>query len=156
MGAVYFYHLIRQPLEVTLPVLLGKAGQAGWRIAVRGVDRDRMAWLDEKLWLGADEDFLPHGLAGGAHDADQPVLLTCEAQAANAPACVMAIDEAMVEPGEVEALERVCILFDGNDPGAVRKARSQWKSLTGAGCSAQYWSQESGPWQKKAEHPPGP
>ena len=76
MGDVYFYHLTRQPLEHTLPALLGKARQAGWRIAVRGTDAARMAWLDDQLWLGADDAFLPHGLAGGPHDADQPILLT--------------------------------------------------------------------------------
>ena len=52
MGAAYFYHLTRQPLEAALPMLLGKARGAGWRIAVRGRDAARMDWLDEKLWLG--------------------------------------------------------------------------------------------------------
>ena len=79
MGAVYFYHLTRQPLEHTLPVLLDKARQAGWRIAVRGTDPARMDWLDEKLWLGPEDGFLPHGRAGGPHDAEQPILLTAEA-----------------------------------------------------------------------------
>jgi len=151
MGAVYFYHLTRQPLERTLPVLLDKARQAGWRIAVRGTDPARMDWLDEKLWLGPEDGFLPHGCAGGPHDAAQPILLTTEAQAANEPACVMAVDGAAVDPAEVAALERVCILFDGNDDAAVQHARGQWKALTGAGCAAQYWSEESGRWEKKAE-----
>lgn len=75
MGAAYFYHLTQKPLEATLPMLLGKALGAGWRVAVRGTDAARMEWLDQKLWLGAEEGFLPHGLAGGAHDAAQPVLL---------------------------------------------------------------------------------
>ena len=68
MGAVYFYHLTRTPLEATLPTLLGKARKAGWRVSVRGTSAERMAWLDEKLWLGTDEQFLPHGLAGGPFD----------------------------------------------------------------------------------------
>ncbi len=151
MGAVYFYHLTRQPLEQTLPVLLDKARQAGWRIAVRGTDPARLDWLDEKLWLGPEEGFLPHGRAGGPHDADQPILLTTEFEAANEPSCVMAVDGASVEPSEVEAMERVCILFDGNDGEAVQHARGQWKTLTSAGCSAQFWSEESGRWEKKAE-----
>jgi len=151
MGAVYFYHLTRRPLEKTLPVLLGKAQQAGWRIAVRGVDAARMDWLDEKLWLGPEEGFLAHGREGGPHDALQPVLLTCRAEAANNPDCVMAVDGASVEPDEVSAMERVCILFDGNDDQALQHARAQWKTLTSAGCSAQYWSEESGRWEMKAE-----
>ena len=76
MGAAYFYHLTRAPLEQTLPMLLDKARQAGWRIAVRGVDRARLEWLDERLWLGPEDGFLPHGLEGGPHDAAQPILLT--------------------------------------------------------------------------------
>ncbi len=151
MGAAYFYHLTRAPLEETLPVLLDKARGAGWRIAVRGSDIERLHWLDDRLWQGAEDSFLAHGLAGAPHAALQPVVLTTAAQAANQPSCVMAVDGAEVSAEEVAALERVCILFDGTDPDAVSRARVQWKALTGAGCSAQYWSQESGRWQKKAE-----
>jgi DNA polymerase IIIc chi subunit len=43
------------------------------------------------------------------------------------------------------------ILFDGHDPGAVQAAREQWKTLTGAGLAAKYWSEESGRWEMKAE-----
>lgn len=151
MGAVFFYHLTRRPLEATLPMLLGKAREAGWRVAVRGTAPDRLSWLDEKLWLGAEEDFLPHGLAGGPHDARQPILLTAAPETPNDPQCLMAIDGADVLPAEVQALERACILFDGNDEAALQHARTQWKALTDAGCSAQYWSEESGRWEKKAE-----
>lgn len=151
MGAAYFYHLTRGSLEETLPVLLGKARQAGWRIAVRGTDPQHLAWLDERLWQGPEDAFLPHGLAGGPHDADQPILLTTSAQATNNATCVMAVVGAVVSSEEVKTLDRVCILFDGTDPEAVQHARTQWKSLTDAGCSAQYWSEESGRWEKKAE-----
>lgn len=151
MGAAYFYHLTRKPLEVTLPLLLGKARAAGWRVAVRGTQAERLRWLDEKLWLGPEEEFLPHGLAGGAHDARQPILLTTSSEAANTPHCVMSIDGADVVPDEVGGLERVCVLFDGNDDAALTHARTQWKALTGAGCAAQYWSEASGRWEKMAE-----
>lgn len=151
MGAVFFYHLTRRPLEDALPMLLDRARQAGWRVAVRGTDPQRMARLDERLWLGAEDGFLAHGLAGGPHDADQPVLLTCAAAPANAPDCLMAVDGAEVEPQEVARLQRVCILFDGNDATALERARGQWKALTQAGCAAQYWSEAGGRWEKKSE-----
>lgn len=150
MGAVYFYHLTRKPLEMTLPVLLDRARGAGWRVAVRGPDEGRLDWLDEKLWLEPEDGFLPHGRAGGPHDALQPILLTSGA-AGNDPQCIMSIDGATLTPDEVHRLERTCILFDGNDPQAVDQARGQWKTLTGAACAAQYWSEESGRWEKKAE-----
>lgn len=151
MGAVYFYHLTRNPLEVSLPMLLGKARQAGWKVAVRGPDADRLARLDDVLWQGPDDGFLPHGMAGGPHDADQPILLTTDPQAANAPDCVMSVHGADVSAEEVKALQRVCILFDGTNDDALQLARVQWKTLTDAGCSAQYWSEESGRWEMKSE-----
>lgn len=152
MGAAYFYHLTQTPLEQTLPMLLEKSRGAGWRVAVRGTDTARLDWLDEKLWLTGDGSFLAHGRAGGPHDADQPILLTDQVEAPNDPACVMCIDGAGISGAEVAALERVCILFDGNDEGALAQAREQWTFLTKTeGCSAQYWSQESGRWEKKAE-----
>lgn len=151
MGAAFFYHLTRKPLEVTLPMLLDKARGAGWRVAVRGREAARMDWLDEKLWQGPEEGFLPHGRAGQPHEAEQPVLLTTEPEMPNGAACLMTVDGAEVSPDEVQALERVCVLFDGNDEAAVQVARDQWKALTGAGCQAQYWSEASGRWEKKAE-----
>ena len=63
----------------------------------------------------------------------------------------MTVDGAEITAAEVTSLERVCVLFDGNDDVALQTARAQWKSLTDAGCSAQYWSEESGRWDKKAE-----
>lgn len=150
MGAAYFYHLTRRPLEDTLGMLLGKARGAGWRVAVRGRDAARLTWLDEKLWLGPEDGFLPHGVAGGPQDADQPILLTT-GDAGNDPQCLMTIDGAEVSAEEVAALDRVCILFDGNDADALSVARGQWKALTDAGAAAQYWSEESGRWEKKAE-----
>ena len=151
MGAAYFYHLTRGPLEQALPMLLERSLANGWRVVVRGTDPARMDWLDQKLWLGDEAQFLPHGLSGGPHDALQPVLLTCEDAAPNDPACLMAVDGAAVAADEVQRLERVCILFDGHDDTAVQAARLQWKSLTDAGCAAKYWSDKSGRWQKEAE-----
>jgi DNA polymerase III subunit chi len=149
MGAAYFYHLTRQPLEVTLPALLEKASGAGWRIEVRGTNLERMQWLDDKLWLGADDGFLAHGVAGGSEDAHQPILLTTNAEPGFE--CIMSIDGATLDPQEVSDSKRVCILFNGLDESAMQQARSQWKTLTEAGCAAQYWSEESGRWQKKAD-----
>lgn len=151
MGAAYFYHLTRQPLEVTLPLLLGKARQAGWRVAVRSPDAQRLDWLDQKLWQGPDDGFLPHGLATQPHAEHQPILLTTKAPYPNDPACLMVIDGAAPDPEEVAQMQRVCVIFDGHDAQAVQAARGHWKQLTDAGCPAQYWSEESGRWEKKAE-----
>ena len=151
MGAAFFYHLTRSPLEEALPAILNRALDRGWRVEVRGPDAALMDRLDAQLWLRPEESFLPHGRAGGAHDAAQPVLLTSGEPAANGATCLMCVGGAPVEADEVTRLERACIIFDGRDAAAVEGARGQWRALTGAGCAAEYWSQESGRWEKKAE-----
>lgn len=151
MGAVYFYHLTRKPLEATLPLLLGKALGAGWRCLVVGRDTARLEALDVQLWRGKPSGFLAHGLVGGTQDAMQPILLGQDHSNKNQAACAMCIDGADVSAEQVKTYERTCILFDGNDENALQTARMQWKMLTDAGCASQYWSEESGNWQMKAK-----
>ena len=148
MGNALFYHLTRSGPGQLLPMLIGKSLQAGWRVELRGRDRARQVALDEALWQG--EGFLPHGLAGGPHDARQPALLTVEGQAAaNAPRCLIALDGAEVSGAECAGLERACIVFDGNDPEALERARVQWRALKEAGVAAEYWSEADGRWERK-------
>ena len=148
MGNALFYHLTRSGPAQLLPMLIGKSLQAGWRVELRGRDRARQVALDEALWQG--EGFLPHGLAGGPHDARQPALLTTEGQAApNAPRCLIALDGAEVSGAECAALDRACIVFDGNDPDALERARAQWRALKEAEVAAEYWSEADGRWERK-------
>ena len=147
MGEVYFYHITRNPLHVTLGTLIDRSLAADWRVEVRGTSPDALSALSARLW--ERDGFLAHGIAGGEHDSDQPVLLTTMT-GANDATCLMSIGGADVTPDEIGRLERTCILFDGHAPDAVQTARRQWKTLTDAGCAAQYWSEESGRWTKKA------
>jgi len=151
MAEVFFYHLTQTPLEHTLPDLLRRSLEREWKVLVCGTDAKRLEWLDDLLWRRDEEGFLPHGLSGGVHDADQPVLLSQDWAAQNKAEIAMAIDGAVVSAKDAEKFARVCILFDGNDTAAVDAARAQWKSLTDAGLPAVYWSQESGSWARKAE-----
>lgn len=151
MGDAYFYHLTRSPLEEALRLIVERALARGWRVVVRGSTPARMDWLDEKLWLAPEDGFLPHGTAGGQWDSMQPVLLTTGTGIANGAVCLITIDGAALGADEVAGLERACILFDGGDDAALARAREQWRDLTGAGIVAQYWSEEGGAWQKKAQ-----
>ncbi|PFG62902.1 DNA polymerase III chi subunit [Thioclava sp. ES.031] len=151
MGQVNFYHLTRSSLEEVVLNLASRAVEQGWKVELRGADSARLDWLDQRLWLmGNEASFLPHGLAGGPHDALQPILLGT-APAGDGREAMMAVDGAEVQASETDAHKRVWILFDGNDPQAVQHARGQWKTLTGAGAKAIYWSEEGGRWEKKAE-----
>ncbi|MBB1490435.1 MULTISPECIES: DNA polymerase III subunit chi [unclassified Paracoccus (in: a-proteobacteria)] len=148
MGNALFYHLTRSTAEALVPSLAAKSRQAGWRVELRGTESARMARLDELLWQG--DGFLPHGLAGGPHDALQPVLLTVAGQDEPPGAdCLIAIDGAAIDPAECIRAQRVCVVFDGNDPAAVERARDQWRNLTGARVAAEYWSEAAGRWEKK-------
>jgi DNA polymerase III subunit chi len=152
LGEVYFYHLTHSSVAQTLLSLLPRALQQNWRVEVRGVDPAAMDKLDQALWLGPEDGFLPHGLAGADGDALQPVLLTV-GPTAGPFACLMAVDGAQVVIEEVQARTRTCILFDGHDEGAVTQARAQWRDLTGAGLAAKYWAQEGEKWVMKQERP---
>ncbi|WP_439139780.1 DNA polymerase III subunit chi [Roseicyclus sp.] len=151
MAEVFFYHLTQTTLEVTLRQLLEKSRAAGWRVAVRGQSDALLDQLDRALWAGPDDGFLPHGRDGGAHDGDQPVLLTLSHSAANQPDCVVSVEGATIAPEEIAGLKRAMVLFDGHDATALQTARAQWKALTGAGVKAKYWSEETGRWAMKAE-----
>jgi DNA polymerase-3 subunit chi len=96
------------------------------------------------------DSFLPHGLEGGTYDREQPILLTTKDEIPNQAQALITIEGADVQPSDLGQIKRISVLFDGNDPDAVTKARAQWKTLVAQGCSAKYWSQESGRWEMKA------
>jgi DNA polymerase III subunit chi len=152
MGTVMFYHLTRSGPADTLAVNAARALQQDWRVMVRGTDPATLADLDAALWLkGGDESFLPHGLEGGGHDTRQPILLGTGAPV-NGAKVIALIDGAGTTDPEIAAMERVWVLFDGNDEARLQAARLLWKATVAAGHPAQYWSEESGRWEKKAEN----
>jgi len=150
MGTAMFYHLTRSTPQQTLAMILPRALAQGWRVMLRGTDGAALERLDAQLWQGADDGFLPHGLAGGDHDADQPILLGT-GPIGNAAQGLVLLDGADTAPDEARPLERVWAIFDGADDAAVARARGLWTRLTTAGIAAQYWSEETGKWEKKAE-----
>jgi DNA polymerase III subunit chi len=151
LGTVMFYHLIRSAPADTLAVNLPRALKEGWRVMIRGTDPAALVRLEDQLWLaGGDDSFLPHGLEGGPHDADQPVLLG-QGAGVNGARVLALVDGAEAADAEITTMERVWVMFDGNDQARLQAARAQWKAMTDAGHAAQYWSEENGKWEKKAE-----
>jgi DNA polymerase III subunit chi len=150
MAEVLFYHLTRTPLEQTLPDLLEKSARKGWRVLVRGTDKTRLSRLDDRIWAYRDDSFVPHGLAGGAHDAAQPVLLTDQPDNANQADVLMLVEGGRTDAAEAQGFTRVCLLFDGSDAQALASARADWTELTAAGLPAKYWAQEGDGWVQKA------
>jgi DNA polymerase III subunit chi len=150
MGTAMFYHLTRSTADDTVMSLLGRAVSQGWRIMIRGRDAAHLDRLDAHLWLHPENSFVPHGRAGGADDAAHPVLLG-DGPITNDATAMMLLDGADVALAEAQSLTRVWLIFDGEDQAALAIARAQWKTLTEAGIAAQYWSEETGKWQMKAE-----
>lgn len=150
MGTAMFYHLTRSTADDTVTSLLGRAVAMGWRIMIRGRDAAHLDRLDTHLWVNPENSFLPHGRSGGANDPAQPVLLG-DGPITNAATAMMLLDGAKVSLAEAQTLTRVWLIFDGEDQAELSAARAQWKTLTDAGIAAQYWSEETGKWQMKAE-----
>ena len=153
MAEVLFYHLTQTPLERTLPELLEKSLQRGWRVLVKGGNADRLAFLDEKLWTYRDDSFLPHGASGEGAE-HQPVYLTIGDEEPNQANILFLVDGAAYPFEKMNSFDRVCVLFDGNDADAVSAARDDWKATTAAKLPAKYWAQEDGSWTQKAENTP--
>lgn len=151
-GEAYFYHLTHSDLGQTLATLLGKCRAAGWRVTVKGRDPEQLDRLDDALWqLGGKESFLPHGRAGGAKDAKQPILLVEEGHTpTNKPDALICIAGADLSLAEVEGHKRAMVLFHHAEDAEMTIARGLWKTLSEAGCTARYWSEESGRWAEKA------
>lgn len=149
MAELWFYHLERSELERTLPPLLEKCLQRGWRALVRGGSEERLEALDASLWTYRDESFLPHGRDKEGDPARQPVLLTSAGGNPNGAQALFLVDGA--EPGDISGFERTCLLFDGRDEAALEKARSRWKQAKADGVEASYWRESaSGKWEKQA------
>lgn len=150
MADVWFYHLQRQPLETALPVLLLKTLEKGWKAVVQVASEERLAALDDHLWTFSEESFLPHTPANDPSAATQPVVLTLQADNPNR-AEVRFLTEGADLPVNAADYQRIIIIFDGNDPDLLTKAREQWKAVKAQGLDASYWQQDdNGRWQKKA------
>ena len=119
-------------------------------VEVRGTQSDGLKDLDQSLWKTPEDGFLPHALANTPEAEHSPVVLSL-APVIPPRNCIMSVHSATITPEEINTAARVCVLFDGHDEAALHHARQQWKSLTDAGCAAQYWSEADGTWQKKAE-----
>jgi DNA polymerase-3 subunit chi len=148
MTEILFYHLDRQPVEKVLPDLLERCLERGWRTVVQVGSEERRDALDAHLWTYRDEAFLPHGTRKDGNAGDQPVWLTAEDDNPNQATVRFLTDG--VDLADPAGYRRVVLMFDGNDPDAVDRARAMWTRVRAEGHEATYWRQaETGRWEKK-------
>jgi len=143
---VDFYQLSRDPAPVVAAMLARKTREAGQRMLVVSSDPAQLEAISEALWTSAPEAFLANGMAGGAHDARQPILLSGEVINANDAAFLLMADGEWRDPGD--GFARVMLLFDGT---TIDGARGTWRDLRAAkGVERRYWQQDGGRWIERA------
>lgn len=143
---VDFYQLGELPLEQVIASISEKILAQDGRLIIVASDEAALARLNRMLWDQGPTSFLPHGLAGGADDARQPILLTTSPDAPNLARNILIADgewrEAALD------YDRAFHLFDGE---TVEQARLAWKLLSGReGVERRYWRQEDGRWTRVA------
>jgi DNA polymerase-3 subunit chi len=143
---VDFYQLAETPAEQVIASLAEKVLSADGRLLVIAGDEGFLARLDRMLWDQGPASFIPHGLAGGADDARQPVLLSSSPDAPNQARNLLIADG--VWRDSALGYERSFYLFDAN---SVEGARLAWKLLAGReGVERRYWAQDDGRWKQQA------
>jgi len=146
---ILFYHLTETRLEATLPGLVERSLARGWRVVLQFATQSTLELLDTKLWTFSDIAFIPHSCEEDEFTAEQPVFLTLDAHANPNGAQIRFCLEG-AQPANFSALERLVIMFDGNDESQLESARQQWRELAALGGNVTYWQQtaERG-WEKK-------
>jgi DNA polymerase-3 subunit chi len=142
---VDFYQLAGTPPEQVIASIAEKLLASDGRLIVVANDEVFLARLDRMLWDQGETSFLPHGVAGGADDARQPILLSTSPDAPNLARNMLIADG--VWRDAALTYDRSFFLFDG---ATLLKAREAWKSLADReGIERRYWAREGGKWVQK-------
>jgi DNA polymerase-3 subunit chi len=144
---VDFYQLAGSPAEQVIASIAGKLLAEDSRLLVVAADDGLLARLDRMLWDQGPASFLPHGIAGGADDARQPILLSTSPDAPNRARNMLIADGEWRDAAL--AYDRAFYLFDAT---TLEGARLAWKLLAGRdGVERRYWAQdERGKWVQKS------
>ena len=143
---VDFYQLGAAPSDSIIASLAGKLIGEGQRLLIVAADEAALSRLDRQLWDQGATSFLPHGLAGGADDAAQPILLSTGVDAPNLARNILIADGEWREAAL--GYDRAFYLFDDE---TLAGARLAWKLLAGRdGVERNFWALEAGRWAKKA------
>jgi len=142
---VDFYQLAGTPVEQVVATLAEKVLEADGRLLIVAEDEAQLVRLDRQLWDQGAASFLPHGVAGGAEDARQPILLSTSPDAPNQARNLLIADGLWREAALT--YDRSFYLFEDD---TLEGARLAWKLLAGReGVERRYWAREAGKWVKK-------
>ena len=146
MVRVDFYQLAGATVESVIAALAGKLLGEDARLLVVAEDPALLARLDRQLWDQGATSFIPHGIAGGADDSRQPILLSTTPDTPNLARNILIADGEWRDAAL--AFDRAFYLFDED---TLQGARLAWKLLAGRnGVERHYWAREDGRWTEKA------
>ncbi|OYU78342.1 MAG: DNA polymerase III subunit chi [Alphaproteobacteria bacterium PA3] len=148
---IWFYHLESASVEETLPPLIEKCLDRGWRAQVLSPSAERLQALDSHLWSWKPNSWLPHHSPGAEDGHLSPIELAIspasETAIGSTAEAVFLLDGASW--AATDGVARIFVLFDGRDPDNVTHARQQWRVAKEAGLLPTYWRQgEDGRWAK--------
>jgi DNA polymerase-3 subunit chi len=143
---VDFYQLGGTPPEQVIGSLADKILAKDGRLLIVAADQPFLSRLDRILWDQGGSSFLPHGIAGGADDARQPILLSTGTDAPNLARNMLIADGEWRDAAL--SYDRGFYLFDAP---TLEGARLAWKLLAGRdGVERRYWAQDRGKWKRQA------
>jgi DNA polymerase III subunit chi len=142
---VDFYQLGETAPEQVIASIAEKLLAQDARLLIVAEEEALLARLDRMLWDQGPTSFLPHGLAGGADDARQPILLSTSPDSPNLARNMLIADGQWRDAAL--AYDRAFYLFDAI---TLEDARLAWKLLSGRdGVERRYWAQLDGRWKQQ-------
>ena len=142
---VDFYQLGPSGHDGVIGSIAGKLFGEEQRLLIVADDEALLARLDRLLWDEGATSFLPHGIAGGADDPRQPILLATTTDAPNLARNILIVDGEWRDAAL--HFDRVFYLFDA---ATLEGARLAWKQLAGRDeVERHYWANQDGKWVEK-------
>ncbi|WP_417593723.1 DNA polymerase III subunit chi [Parasphingorhabdus sp.] len=139
---VDFYHLTRDPAEKLVSMLASKSLEVGKRVLLVTQSEAQCVAFGNALWSDDPASFLAHDFAGSERQADQPILISDQCDAANGASYILLSDGQWRD--EALAFERAFFLFTADH---IDQARQAWRALAAReDVTPRYWKQDGGRW----------
>ena len=145
-----FYQLASDETGKLVAQLAEKSQTVSKKVVVH-VPKDECQALSRALWVFRDLSFLAHGIDNEDGTEFAKIWISSQADV-NPISAEFAICLSSVALPDMTAYERVFIVFNGNDEGALQAARAQWKAFATLyhGRCRYYAKTTDGRWEQKA------
>jgi len=146
MTIINFYHLTSGSHEKAACQLLEKCYKSDYKTIVKVSNEEVQESLNKTLWTFAQKSFIPHGSANDAKPEMQPIYITTTSENPNNASVLMLVG---TMDGIYDDFERVFVIFDGRDDGAMAQAKGVMEKLQTSKNQVSYFQQtKDGSWAK--------